>query len=78
MSTLAAPLPALATGLLLALGSSSGFGIDKGSIRVESPWARETAAGQRDGGGFMTLVNDGKSADQLLRKPPPRTSVWPK
>jgi hypothetical protein len=35
-------------------------------VRIEAPWARETAAGQRDGGGFMTIVNDGKSADQLV------------
>ncbi|MBK6675284.1 MAG: copper chaperone PCu(A)C [Proteobacteria bacterium] len=35
-------------------------------LRIEAPWARETAEGQRDGGGFMTIVNDGKSADQLV------------
>jgi periplasmic copper chaperone A len=37
-----------------------------GPVRIEAPWARETAAGQRDGGGFMTIVNDGKSVDQLV------------
>lgn len=35
------------------------------ALRIDSPWARETAAGQRDGGGFMTIINDGK-ADQLV------------
>jgi len=36
------------------------------SLRIDAPWARETAAGQRDGGGFMVITNDGSKADQLV------------
>jgi periplasmic copper chaperone A len=41
-------------------------GAGQESLRIEAPWARETAAGQRDGGGFMTIINDGATADQLV------------
>jgi len=43
------------------------------TLRIEAPWARETAAGQRDGGGFMTIVNDG-AADQLVGASSPASS----
>ena len=43
-------------------------------LRIEAPWARETAEGQRDGGGFMTIVNDGKTADQLVAASSPVSS----
>ncbi|MFM1885937.1 MAG: hypothetical protein RL026_1094 [Pseudomonadota bacterium] len=39
---------------------------DAQGLRIEAPWARETAMGQRDGGGFMTIINDGPTADQLV------------
>ncbi len=35
------------------------------AINIENPWARETVEGQAAGGGFMTIVNNGHSADQL-------------
>jgi copper(I)-binding protein len=37
-------------------------------LRIKAPWARETAEGQRDGGGFMTIVNEGKTAEGKLRQ----------
>lgn len=36
------------------------------SISIENPWARETVEGQAAGGGFMTIVNNGRSDDQLI------------
>ena len=36
------------------------------SISIETPWARETVEGQAAGGGFMTIVNNGQSEDQLV------------
>ena len=36
------------------------------SIKVESPWARATPKGARTGAAYMTLVNNGASADRLL------------
>jgi periplasmic copper chaperone A len=57
-------LPALAIATLVsAVPVAEGAGQE--SLRIEAPWARETAAGQRDGGGFMTIINDG-AADQLV------------
>jgi periplasmic copper chaperone A len=51
---------------ILAVGASEAPAAAPGPLRIEAPWARETAEGQRDGGGFMTIVNDGKTADQLV------------
>lgn len=37
-----------------------------GTIQIDHPWARVTAAGQSAGGGFMTLTNRGRRADVLI------------
>jgi copper(I)-binding protein len=44
------------------------------SISIENPWARETVEGQAVGGGFMTIVNNGKSPDQLVSASSPVSS----
>ena len=44
------------------------------TLRIESPWARETAAGQRDGGGFMNIINAGTAADQLVSASSPASA----
>jgi periplasmic copper chaperone A len=51
---------------ILAVGARDALAAAPAPLRIEAPWARETAEGQRDGGGFMTIVNDGKTADQLV------------
>lgn len=38
----------------------------KGPVTIERPWTRQTAPGQSVGGGFMTIVNGGKTGDQLV------------
>ncbi|MBY8824991.1 copper chaperone PCu(A)C [Sphingomonas colocasiae] len=38
----------------------------QGNIAIENPWSRQTAPGQGNGAGFMTIVNRGKAADRLL------------
>lgn len=58
-------------GLLLlatALGAAalSAHNFRAGSIAINHPWTRETAAGQADGGGFMKLTNNGRSPDKLM------------
>jgi len=58
-------LSALAIAALVS-GARAAQGADVQTLRIEAPWARETAAGQRDGGGFMTIINDGTAADQLV------------
>lgn len=38
----------------------------QGDLSIAHPWARQTAAGQSTGGGFMTISNGGAAADRLL------------
>ncbi len=37
------------------------------SISVEHPWARATPAGAKTGAAYLTLVNNGTTADRLVR-----------
>ena len=37
-----------------------------GSIIVERPWARATPGGAKTGATYLTLINNGNSAEQLL------------
>jgi periplasmic copper chaperone A len=54
-------------------GASAASAAGQETLRIETPWARETAAGQRDGGAFMTIINDG-AADQLVAASSPASS----
>lgn len=40
--------------------------VRKGDLSISRPWTRQTAPGQSVGGGFMTIANDGKTADRLI------------
>ncbi|MCE7798059.1 copper chaperone PCu(A)C [Sphingobium sufflavum] len=37
-----------------------------GAIALDHPWARETAPGQKAGGGFVSIHNSGKTSDRLI------------
>ncbi|HWM82837.1 MAG TPA: copper chaperone PCu(A)C [Pseudolabrys sp.] len=37
-----------------------------GDLRIEKPWSRATPGGAKIGGGYLTIVNDGASADRLI------------
>lgn len=37
-----------------------------GAIQIKHPWARPTSAGAQVGGGYLTLVNTGKTPDRLV------------
>ncbi|WP_294251405.1 copper chaperone PCu(A)C [uncultured Sphingomonas sp.] len=37
-----------------------------GSLEIAHPWTRQTAPGQRNGGGFLVVTNKGRAADQLV------------
>jgi copper(I)-binding protein len=50
---------------LFALGHS-GPAHAAGPISIENGWSRATAAAQTVGGGFMTIVNAGKTDDRLV------------
>lgn len=53
---------ALAFSTLIAVGPTHAAG----PITVENAWTRATAAAQTVGGGFMTIVNGGKTEDRLV------------
>lgn len=57
---------AAASSVFFMAGSAVTRGAAPETLRIDAPWARETAPGQRDGGGFMVITNDGKKADQLV------------
>lgn len=52
--------------LTLALTSLISIAAAASPIRIENPWSRATAPGQVVGGGFMTIVNTGNTADRLV------------
>ncbi len=68
------PMAGLLAIAISAMGAQWVLAAAPGPVRIEAPWARETAEGQRDGGGFMTIVNDSKSADQLLAASSPASA----
>jgi periplasmic copper chaperone A len=57
-------LAALALGLAAATAPAHEF--KAGPITIGHPYARTTAPGQPNGGGFLKLVNQGATADKLL------------
>ena len=63
------PMKTLATFALLtlALGSAPGLAESQkvGDLTIENPWARATPKGSEVGAGYLTIRNDGASADRL-------------
>ncbi len=53
--------------LALALGAGPAVAdtVKVGNITVESPWARATPKGSEVGAGYLTIKNDGATADRL-------------
>lgn len=47
-------------------GTALAHGYQAGSLAIQHPWSRETAAGQAVGGGFLTIANPGAAEDRLL------------
>ena len=58
----------LALGALTGLMASAALahGYKAGSLSIQHPWSRETAAGQAVGGGFLTITNSGARDDRLV------------
>lgn len=56
-------VPALIA-IMAAPASAVSFKV--GDLSISNPWARQTAPGQSNGGGFMTIANRGKGADRLV------------
>jgi copper(I)-binding protein len=52
--------------LVMTLAAPAAAQTDAASpMSIESPWLRETAAGQSAGGGFLVIANGGASDDRL-------------
>lgn len=47
-------------------GAASAHDYKVGGIEIDDLWVRATAPGQPNGGGYMEIENDGKTADQLV------------
>jgi len=57
---------ALAGALALATGAVAAHEITLGDIEIIHPYVFETPPGAMAGGGFMTIANNGETADRLL------------
>lgn len=62
--TYARQLLALTGAIIAAPLAAHGFNV--GDLRIGHPWSRETASGQKSGGGFLTISNNGTQADRLV------------
>lgn len=51
---------------IAAAAPLSAQAVASGNLSIGHPWARETAAGQTTGGGFLTVANKGKIEDRLI------------
>ena len=59
----------LSAGLLAMCGLATPVGarsIHEHGVAVSGGWARETAQGQQDGGGFLTITNNTATPDRLV------------
>lgn len=57
-------VPALTLGAMASAALAHDF--RAGSLSIQHPWSRETAAGQAVGGGFLTITNRGAAEDRLI------------
>ncbi len=63
-------LAGLALGLMLPLAvpmaPAAAHEYKLGELEIDHPWSRETPAGAKVAGGYLTLTNHGKDADRLI------------
>ena len=59
----------LAAGVCAAPASADGF--EAGQLRITHPWSRPTAAGQPVGVAYLSITNNGRGDDVLLRASTP-------
>lgn len=57
-------IPVVAMSMIASAAMTHGY--EAGSLAIQHPWSRETAAGQAVGGGFMTIRNTGDREDRLV------------
>jgi copper(I)-binding protein len=67
MNRMFAPLAvALSLGTTATVAASKPAAAPQANVAVSRGWARETAPGQANGGGFMVIANKGKHEDRLV------------
>jgi copper(I)-binding protein len=59
----------IASGLTLAalLGSADAHEIKAGDLVIDHPWARQSPKGAQVAAGYMTIINNGKQDDRLIK-----------
>ncbi len=57
-------IPVVVANMIASAAFAHGY--EAGSLTIQHPWSRETAAGQAVGGGFMTIRNTGDREDRLV------------
>lgn len=69
-------IPRLAAGALLAAAATPllAQSVAAGKLVIDQPWSRQTAPGQKIGGGFLTIANKGKADDRLISATSPVAS----
>jgi len=53
-------------GLMLSIGGAGAHEFEVGQLTIDHPWARATAASQRNGAAYLTVRNKGGEPDRLL------------
>ena len=56
----------LASGLLVPARGALAHGYKLGDLVIEHPWSRATAPSAPTAGGYLRIVNNGKTADRLV------------
>jgi len=56
----------IAAVIALVANAASAHEYKAGSLEIKRPWARATPKGAAVGGGYMTIVNTGATADRLV------------
>lgn len=62
-------LRSLVSAIMLAIacaGSAVAHEFKAGDLKIEHPWARATVPSAKVGGGYLTIVNSGSTADRLV------------
>ncbi len=54
------------TGIVILAGSASADTIEVGALTIDAPWARATPAAAPVAGGYLTITNNGDTADRLI------------
>ena len=66
LNTITRALAASALSLFVMTGTAFAHGYKLGDLEIQHPNARAMLPGQKVGGGFMTIINNGKTDDKLV------------